>query len=379
MKLIHLSDLHLGKRVNEFSMLQDQQYILTEILQIIDREKPDGVMIAGDVYDKSVPSAEAVALLDDFLVRLAKRDLQVFLISGNHDSPERMAFGGRLMTQSGVHLAPVYDGKVSPITLTDNYGPVNLYLLPFLKPAHVRRCFPEREILTYTDALAAAIEAMGVDPAQRNVLVTHQFVTGAARCDSEEISVGGTDNVDVSVFEPFDYVALGHIHGPQQVGRETVRYCGTPLKYSFSEAKHQKSVTVVELGEKGAVSVRTVPLTPMRDLAELRGTYEELTFRGFYQGTSYPRDYVHITLTDEEDIPDAVSKLRIIYPNLMKLDYDNKRTRAGIVLERAEDQQRSPLDLLEEFYEKQNGQPMGEEQRAFAKNLMERIWEENEP
>lgn len=379
MKLIHLSDLHLGKRVNEFSMLEDQQYILTEILQIIDREKPDGVMIAGDVYDKSVPSAEAVALLDDFLVRLAKRDLQVFLISGNHDSPERMAFGGRLMAQSGVHLAPVYDGKVSPITLTDNYGPVNLYLLPFLKPAHVRRCFPEREILTYTDALAAAIEAMGVDPAQRNVLVTHQFVTGAARCDSEEISVGGTDNVDVSVFEPFDYVALGHIHGPQQVGRETVRYCGTPLKYSFSEAKHQKSVTVVELGEKGAVSVRTVPLTPMRDLAELRCTYEELTFRGFYQGTSYPRDYVHITLTDEEDIPDAVSKLRIIYPNLMKLDYDNKRTRAGIVLERAEDQQRSPLELLEEFYEKQNGQPMGEEQRAFAKNLMERIWEENEP
>lgn len=378
MKLIHLSDLHLGKRVNEFSMLEDQQYILTEILQIIDREKPDGVMIAGDVYDKSVPSAEAVALLDDFLVRLAKRDLQVFLISGNHDSPERMAFGGRLMAQSGVHLAPVYDGKVSPITLTDEYGPVNLYLLPFLKPAHVRRCFPEREILTYTDALAAAIEAMGVDPAQRNVLVTHQFVTGAARCDSEEISVGGTENVDVSVFGPFDYVALGHIHGPQQVGRETVRYCGTPLKYSFSEAKHQKSVTVVELGEKGAVSVRTVPLTPMRDLAELRGTYEELTFRGFYDGTSYPRDYVHITLTDEEDIPDAVSKLRIIYPNLMKLDYDNKRTRAGIILEGAEDQQRSPLELLEEFYEKQNGQPMGEEQRAFAKSLMERIWEEDE-
>lgn len=378
MKLIHLSDLHLGKRVNEFSMLEDQQYILTEILQIIDREKPDGVMIAGDVYDKSVPSAEAVALLDDFLVRLAKRDLQVFLISGNHDSPERMAFGGRLMAQSGVHLAPVYDGKVRPITLTDEYGPVNLYLLPFLKPAHVRRCFPEREILTYTDALAAAIEAMGVDTAQRNVLVTHQFVTGAARCDSEEISVGGTDNVDVSVFEPFEYVALGHIHGPQQVGRETVRYCGTPLKYSFSEAKHQKSVTVVELGEKGAVSVRTVPLTPMRDLAELRGTYEELTFRGFYDGTSYPRDYVHITLTDEEDIPDAVSKLRIIYPNLMKLDYDNKRTRAGIVLEGVEDQQRSPLELLEEFYEKQNGQPMGEEQRAFAKSLMERIWEEDE-
>ena len=379
MKLIHLSDLHLGKRVNEFSMLEDQQYILSEILCIIDAEQPDGILIAGDVYDKTVPSAEAVALLDDFLVRLAKRDLQIFLISGNHDSPERMAFGGRLMEGSGVHLSPVYDGRVRPITLTDVYGTVNIYLLPFVKPAHVRRCFPEREITTYTDALAIAIEAMGVDQTERNVLVTQQFVTGAARCDSEELSVGGTDNVDASVFDPFDYVALGHIHGPQRVGRETVRYCGTPLKYSFSEAGHQKSVTVVELEEKGAVSVRTVPLVPLRDLVELRGTYEELTFRGFYEGTSYQKDYVHITLTDEEDIPDAMRKLQIIYPNLMKLDYDNRRTRAGACLDGAEDaEQKSPLELLEEFYEKQNGRPMGEEQQAFAWAWMERIWEEDE-
>lgn len=379
MKLIHLSDLHLGKRVNDFSMLEDQQYILAEILQIIDREEPDGVLIAGDVYDKSVPSAEAVALLDDFLVRLSKRELRIFVISGNHDSPERMAFGGRLMERSGVHLAPVYDGRVEPVVLTDQYGPVKLYLLPFVKPSHVRRCFPEREIATYTDAVAAAIEAMGVDTTVRNVLVTHQFVTGAARCDSEELSVGGTDNVDAAVFDPFDYVALGHIHGPQQVGRETVRYCGTPLKYSFSEAGHKKSVTVVELGEKGAVTIRTIPLKPLRDLVELRGTYEELTLRAFYEGTSYPRDYIHITLTDEEDIPDAVGKLRIIYPNLMKLDYDNKRTRAGIHLEGAEDvQQKSPLELLEEFYSSQNGQPMSEEQRAFARDMMERIWEEDE-
>lgn len=379
MKLIHLSDLHLGKRVNDFSMLEDQQYILAEILQIIDREKPDGVLIAGDVYDKSVPSAEAVALLDDFLVRLSRRELRIFVISGNHDSPERMAFGGRLMERSGVHLAPVYDGRVEPVVLTDQYGPVKLYLLPFVKPSHVRRCFPEREIATYTDAVAAAIEAMGVDTAVRNVLVTHQFITGAARCDSEELSVGGTDNVDAAVFDPFDYVALGHIHGPQQVGRETVRYCGTPLKYSFSEAGHKKSVTVVELGAKGAVTIRTIPLKPLRDMVELRGTYEELTLRAFYEGTTYPRDYIHITLTDEDDIPDAVGKLRIIYPNLMKLDYDNKRTRAGIHLEGAEDvQQKSPLELLEEFYSNQNGQPMSEEQRAFARDMMERIWEEDE-
>lgn len=376
MKLIHLSDLHLGKRVNEFSMLEDQQYILRKILQIIDQEQPDGVLIAGDVYDKSVPSAEAIALLDDFLVRLAQRSLQVFLISGNHDSPERLAFGGRLMERTGIHLSPVYDGNVAPFTLTDAYGPVQLYLLPFVKPAQVRRAFPDQEIASYTDAVAAAIGAMEVDPSLRNVLVTHQFVTGAVRCESEDLSVGGTDNVDVSVFAPFDYVALGHIHGPQQVGRETVRYCGTPLKYSFSEAGHHKSVTIVELGKKGDVSIRTEPLIPLRDLVELRGTYDALTLRDFYQETSYQRDYVHITLTDEEDIPDAVSKLRIIYPNLMKLDYDNQRTRAGLTLDGGADpQQKSPLELLDEFYERQNGQPMGEAQRAFAQSLMEDIWE----
>ena len=376
MKLLHLSDLHLGKRVNEFSMIDDQRHVLDQILRVIDAERPDAVLIAGDVYDKPVPTAEAVALLDWFLVELSGRQLQVFVISGNHDSAERMAFGGRLMEQSGVHLAPVYDGTVARWTLTDEHGPVHLYLLPFVKPVHVRRCFPEREIETYTDAVAAAVEAMDVDPAARNVLVTHQFVTGAARCESEEVSVGGADNVDASVFDGFDYVALGHLHGPQTVGRETVRYCGTPLKYSFSEAHHKKSVTVVELGEKGTVTVRTVPLTPRRDLAELRGAYEEVTRRDFYEGNGYQDSYVHITLTDEEDVPDALGKLRLIYPYLMKLDYDNQRTHAaGVGDEGGDLHRRSPMELLEEFYELQNGQPMGQEQRQFARQLMERISE----
>lgn len=376
MKLIHLSDLHLGKRVNEFSMIDDQRHVLDQILRVIDAERPDAVLIAGDVYDKPVPTAEAVALLDWFLVELSGRQLQVFVISGNHDSAERMAFGGRLMEQSGVHLAPVYDGTVARWTLTDEHGLVHLYLLPFVKPVHVRRCFPEREIETYTDAVAAAVEAMDVDSTARNVLVTHQFVTGAARCESEEVSVGGADNVDASVFDGFDYVALGHLHGPQTVGRETVRYCGTPLKYSFSEAHHKKSVTVVELGEKGTVTVRTVPLTPRRDLVELRGAYEEVTQRDFYEGNGYQDSYVHITLTDEEDVPDALGKLRLIYPYLMKLDYDNQRTHAaGVGDEGGDLQRKSPMELLEEFYAMQNGQPMGQEQRQFARQLMERIWE----
>ena len=383
MKLIHLSDLHLGKKVHEASMLEDQRYILQEILGIIDEEAPEAVLIAGDVYDKSVPSAEAVRLLDDFLVELSRRPVQTCLISGNHDSPERLSFGGRLMEKSGVHIAPVYDGTLTPLTLTDAYGPVDIYLLPFLKPAHVRRFFPEREITSYTDAMAAVLEAAEVDTDRRNVLVTHQFVTAGSeqpdRSDSEELSVGGTDNVEACVFDAFDYAALGHIHGPQKVGRETVRYCGTPLKYSFSEAHHHKSVTVVELEEKGTVRVSTRPLTPMRDMVELRGTYNEIMLHSFYDGTSWLDDYVHITLTDEDDIPNAIGNLRTVYRNLLLLSYDNTRTRSSTVVQGAEEMERkTPLMLLEEFYEQQNGLPMNEEQQQFAQKMIEDIWEGQE-
>lgn len=375
MKLVHLSDLHLGKRVNEFNMLEEQDYMLRVILQLLDAEKPDAVLIAGDVYDKSVPSAEAVQLCDWFLTRLSERKLPVFLISGNHDSPERLAFGARLMDRSGVHVSPVYDGHVEPFELRDEYGPVRFYLLPFLKPAHVRRFFPDETIESYSDALRTAIGAMAPDPDVRSVLLTHQFVTGAERCESEELSVGGSDNVDASVFDGFDYVALGHLHGPQSVGREGLRYCGSPLKYSFSEARQQKSLTVAELGEKGTLTVRTLPLTPRHDLREIRGSYLELTARSFYQGTATD-DYLHVTLTDEDDVPDAIGKLRVIYPNLMKLDYDNARTRRSAAIGPAQEQERKhPLELFEELYEKQNNQAMSDEQRGYLRTLMEEIWE----
>jgi exonuclease SbcD len=377
MKFIHISDLHLGKRVSEFSMLEDQAYILRQILRVLDDEQPDAVLIAGDVYDKSVPSAEAVELFDDFLVRLAARRLQVFIVSGNHDSPERLAFAGRLIDAAGVHLSPVYNGHVEPIRLTDAYGAVSVFLLPFVKPANVRRFFPEAEIASYTDAVRTAVEAMPVDPAGRNVIVTHQFVTGALRCDSEDVSVGGADNVDAAVFDAFDYAALGHIHNPQNVGSPRLRYCGTPLKYSFSEAARDKSVTVAELREKGSLTVRTVPLVPLRDMAELRGSYAELTLRANYENTPYPGDYLHITLTDEEDIPDAVRKLRVIYPYLMRLDYDNRRTRREAELDGAQaPESRTPFELFAEFYEKQNNAPLSDEQSAFLRELIERIWEE---
>lgn len=376
MKFLHLADLHLGKRVNGFSMLEDQAHILRQILAILDDEQPDGVLIAGDVYDKSVPSVEAVGLLDGFLTELRARGVPVLLISGNHDSSERLAFGGRVMDSCGIHISPVYDGALAPVTLHDTFGPVHVWLLPFVKPAHVRRWFPDADIESYTDAVAEAVAHMDIDTAARNVLVTHQFVTGGTRSGSEELSVGGTDNVDSSVFAPFDYVALGHLHGAQHIGRETIRYAGSPLKYSFSEARQHKSVTVVTLGEKGDVQVRTVALTPLRELREIRGSYDELTARSFYEHTTYRSDYLHLILTDEQDVFDAMSRLRTIYPYLMTLDYDNARTRAaGGMSVPAETERRTPPELFEALYQRQNHRPMSEVQRAYIAQLMEQIME----
>ena len=375
MKLIHLSDLHIGKRVNEFSMAEDQKYILNQILEIIDREQPDCVVIAGDVYDKSIPSAEAVQILDDFLTRLAGRKIPAAMISGNHDSPERLSFGAQLMKESGIYVSPVYDGQVQSIGFADEYGEVRVYLLPFLKPATVRHVYEEETVESYQDAVETAISHLPLDTSCRNVLVAHQFAAGASRCESEEMSVGGIDQVDVSVFDDFDYVALGHIHSPQSAGRPAVRYCGTPLKYSFSEAGQQKSVSVVELFEKGRVEIREVPLTPLRDMRKIRGTYLELTARSFYQGTNR-EDYLHVILTDEEDVPEAMGKLRTIYPNLMKLSYDNRRTQGVAEVTGAErPEEKTPLELFQDFYQLQNNQPMAPQQEALVRQLMETIWE----
>ncbi|MBR3796445.1 MAG: exonuclease SbcCD subunit D [Clostridia bacterium] len=375
MKLFHLSDLHIGKRVNEVSMIEDQEYILMQIIRMIDEEKPDALLIAGDVYDKSVPSAEAVTLFDDFLCRLAMRKLPVLIISGNHDSPERLAFGNRLMQGAGVYLSPAYDGQVTCVTLSDAHGDVRFWLLPFIKPAHVRRFYPDEGIESYTDAVRVAIEKMGMDQSERNVLLTHQFVTGASTCESEEISVGGSENVDASVFAGIDYVALGHIHGPQNIGSNRIRYCGTPLKYSFSEVGHDKSVTVVNLGAKGEIELRLLPLFPLRDLRRIRGTFEALSDKAYYSAQN-TEDYLHVVLTDEEDVAEALGRLRVIYPNLMKLSYDNTRTRSNQVIDGAlHVQRKSPLELFKELYELQNNQPMSEEQSDFAQQLIESIWE----
>lgn len=379
MKFLHISDLHIGKRVNEFSMTEDQKYILNQILQIAQREQVDAVLIAGDIYDKPMPSAEAVQMFDWFLTGLADLGKKVLAVSGNHDSPERIAFGGELMRGRGVYVSPVYRGETLEVALQDSYGEIRVHLLPFVKPATVRHALEERPEdeggirlpESYQEAAEIAIRRMKIDEKARNILVAHQFVTGAGRCDSEEVAVGGMDNVDARVFNAFDYVALGHIHSPQSVGRETVRYCGTPLKYSFSEAEQEKSVTIVELREKGQLTVSTVPLIPLHDMRKIRGAYLEVMSKSFYQDRDR-EDYMQITLTDEEDIPDGMQRLRTVYPNLMRLVYDNSRTREDRTVEAVgQVEERSEMELFGEFYEMQNNQPMSGEQAAFIEKLIE--------
>ena len=423
MKLLHLADLHLGKKLNEFSLIEDQKFILEEILKIIDAEQIDGILIAGDVYDKPVPSTEALALFDDFLRELAARKIQTFIISGNHDSAERTAYLRDVIDMSGIHFSPAYTGKTTKFSL----GEVDIHMLPFIKPIHAKRVYSaqageapdeiaeqkdttsgrgaalnedEQAISTYTDAMRVTLEHSDIDSSRVNILIAHQFVTGASKAGSEELSIGGLENIDGEVFDAFDYVALGHIHKAQQVGRETMRYAGSPLKYSFSEATHKKSVPIIEIDSDAAalvpgapaiadepaaalvpgapaIRIRLIPLPCLHDMAEIKGTYAELTSKTYYEGTTLQKDFLHITLTDEEDVPNALAKLGSIYKNIMILDYDNKRTRASGAIKNLEKiESINPIDIFDELYETQNGQKMSGEQRNIIASLAEEIWED---
>ena len=380
MKIIHTSDLHIGKLVNNYSMIDEQRHVLGQICDVVRQQKPDAVLIAGDVYDKSVPSAEAVQLFDEFLTNLSESatpDAHIFIISGNHDSPERIAFGAEIMRRQNIHLSPVYKGDVKPVIISDKDGPVAFYMLPFIKPVAVRHFFENEDINSYTDAMRLAIAKMNIDKSIRNVLICHQFVTNAVRSESEETNVGGLDNVDAQVFADFDYVALGHLHRPQSCERPTIRYSGSPLKYSFSEVNDKKTITVADIDANGGVKFDFIPTSPLHDWVDLRGTYNELTALQYYDSKPELREsYVRVTLTDENDIPDAIGKLRTIYHNIMEVLYDNKRTRTKSIVVNSIDatKQKTPTELFAEFYEMQNGESsLTPEQQAFINEIMERV------
>ena len=380
MKILHTSDLHIGKRVKEFSMLDEQRFILNQILTTAEAEQPDAIILAGDIYDKSVPSAEAVSLFDDFLVSLARLGKSIFIISGNHDSPERISFASRIMQSSKIYLSPVYDGTIRPVILPDGESEVAFYLLPFIKPSVVLHYADEgTDIKTYDDAMRYVVSKMDIDKSRRNILIAHQYVTGAERSESEDMVIGGLDNVDASVFAPFDYVALGHLHRPQYCGRETIRYSGSPLKYSFSEVFDKKSVTIIEINAGQAPVVTEHALTPLHEWYALRGTYDELTALDYYDGKGYQEAYVSITLTDEDDIPDGMRKLRTIYHRLMELSYDNKRTRAGMtnIGKPMNVNELNPIELFGELFEKQNAQPLTDRQRQYVNSLIDQVFNNN--
>ncbi len=386
MRLLHIADLHIGKRVCEFPMLEDQRHVLSQVISLVREREVDAVLVAGDLYDKSAPSAEAMALVDWFFDALAQTGAQTVVIAGNHDSAERVAYASEFLARHGIHVAPVYSGHIEPVRLADEHGPVCIWPIPYLHVSTVRHYFPEEQIASYTDALRVAIEACELQEVDgegnpvRNVAVAHQFVTAGGvspqRCDSE-LSIGGMDNVDVSVFEPFSYVALGHIHGAQRVGRDEVRYAGSILKYSLSEWRGQKSATLVELGPAGEKpAIELVALEPLHDLRRVRGPLERLMSPEVAdaEGTSR-EDYLYAVLTDENPAVDAMARLRNVYPNVMSLEYDNARTRAvGVAADAAPaEEDTDPLTLFCDFYEQQNGLELTEAQRKIAQEELERI------
>lgn len=375
MKILHLSDLHFGKRLNNFSLLEDQYHVNRQIFKLAKDTHIEAVIIAGDVFDRQIPSAGAVQLFDDFLNFWAELNLPVFIISGNHDSAERLSFGAHIFSQNNIYISPVYNGQIEPISLNDAYGKINFYLLPFIKPATVRPFFPDEKINSYTEAVQTVLNNLPLNKDERNILIAHQFVTGAVLSDSEEIVVGGLNNVDAHVFDAFDYVALGHIHTPQTILRDSIRYCGTLLKYSFSEANQQKCATVIDIKAKGQMDITAYPVKPLHDMRKIKGTYAELTNRQNYIGTDTD-DYILATLTDEEDVPDAIGRLRSIYPNIMQLDYDNIRTRTRNNIEAVDiNTSKAPLELFGEFYKLQNNQPLNETQSQIMQDLIAAIWE----
>ena len=388
MRLLHVSDLHIGKRVNGISMVDDQRHILAQLVDIATKERVDALLIAGDIYDKASPSAEAVTVLDKFLIDLSQAGIRVLAVPGNHDSAERIAYAQGLLAEQGVCFPPVYDGSIECVELSDEHGPVRFWLIPFLKPGDVRRFFPEEDIGDdYSAALSAALSTCEIDPAMRNIALSHQLVTACGispeRAD-EEIKLGGIDNVDVSFYDAFDYVALGHVHRPQRVGRDTVRYSGSPLKYSASEVRYPKSAVLLELGPKergdepgACVSYELVPLEPLHDMREVRMQLEELLAQGSDLAKE-ANDYVFVTLTDEFTQLDAMVKIRSVYPNAMSVDYDNvaETIRKESVRTAVDPEQLDTVELFARFFEEQAGKPMDEAQRKIVADVVREAQEE---
>lgn len=380
MKLMHLSDLHLGKLVLEQSMIDDQKYILNQIIDIVKKEKVDIVLIAGDVYDKSIPTIEAVNLFSNFLTKLYKLKVLVFVISGNHDSKDRLSFGNELFVDNGIYIEGIFNGNLRCETINDKYGKLNIYMLPFIKPVEIKRFYPDEIIDTYEDAIKCILKHSSINKNERNIIMVHQFVTSLGedviRSDSESISLGGIDNIDVTLFKDFDYVAMGHIHGPQKVGRDTARYSGSPLKYSFSEVNQKKSVCIIEFNSKEDINISKIPLIPIRDMRVIKGPFDKLISKEIVN-LENKNDYLDVVLTDDDYIINAIGKLRKFYPNILKLEYENKIS-SNEVLDNIDidKSNMSPIDLFSEFYKMQNGIELPAKKKKIIEEVIKEVSDE---
>lgn len=380
MRILHLADLHLGKILQEESLLEDQKYMLEEIIKKVQEENIEIILISGDIYDRSIPQTDAVDMLDYFLNKLIK-DLkkQVFMISGNHDSKERLGFGNKIFENDGLYISSKYEGQIKNVELQDEYGKLNIYLLPFIKPVEVKKYF-EDEILSYDETIKKIIEKENIDETQRNIILTHQFVTcigeEVERTDFETISLGGIDNVDISNYDKFDYVAIGHVHRPQRIGRDTARYAGTMLKYSFSEVNHKKTIPIIDFKEKGNINIKLVELTPLRDMREIKGPIEELTKKENYKNTN-TEDYIKAIITNEEPVYDAIGQIRKVYPNVLKLEIQNSKSSVSQNDEKEKELQniknKSEVELFNEFYKFQNYTELNDEQTQVIENIVKEI------
>lgn len=380
MKILHLADLHFGKILQEQSLIEDQEYILKEIINIIKEKEIKALLISGDIYDRSVPPTEAVNLLDNFLKILIKDlKIKVFIISGNHDSKDRLGFGNKIFEDEGLYIESKYNGRLKKVKLEDEYGPLNIYMLPFIKPVEVKKFFEDDLENNYDLAINKIIEKEEIDESERNIIMVHQFVTAGnvkpERTESEVLSLGGIENVDVSNFKSFDYVAIGHVHRPQKIGRDTARYAGTILKYSFSEINHNKSIPIIDIKEKGNITINLLPLKPLRDMREIKGPIEELIKEENYKEGNL-EDYIKAIITNEEPVYDAIGKIKKIYPNTLKLEIQNSKTinkneEQNINLE--ELKKKSELELFSDFYKLQNNLDLNEEQKEIVKNIISEV------
>ncbi len=368
MKLLHIADLHLGKRLHGFSLLEDQQHALNQITALVKAHKANAVLIAGDVFDKATPAESALVLLDEFLTALIETGAAVFLIAGNHDSALRLEFGSRLLMKNGLYISGAYNGTLNKVRLKDEHGPVDFYLLPYVRPAQVQQFFIEQSIKTHEDAVRAALSSISLTPSIRSVLLAHQYVSGegslGCRSASESAIAGGLDRVCTSAFPEFDYIALGHLH-KAQAASDSIYYSGTPLKYDFSETLDKKGALLVELLEKGSADIKFLELTPLRDMLRIQGKFSEL----IKPGLSGREDYYKIILEDEYDVLDAMNRIREFYPNAMQLSYEREvmpeQNEVGLSLKG-----KAPLELFEKFYSYQNDRTLDEESRQFIKPLL---------